>query len=49
MRTLDEKQMFEKDDEVGDLFSQLTDTINELRPLLYGSVIDVETEEKTAG
>jgi hypothetical protein len=48
MRTLDEKQMFEKDDEVGDLFSQLTDAVNELRPLLYGSVIDGETEEKTA-
>lgn len=37
MRTLDEKQMFEKDDEVGDVFSQLADTVNELRPLLYGS------------
>lgn len=37
MRALDEKQMFEKDDEVGELFTQLTDTVNDLRPLLYGS------------
>ena len=28
MRALDERQMFEKDDEVGDVFSQLTDTVD---------------------
>jgi hypothetical protein len=44
MRALDERQMFEKDDEVGDVFSQLTDTVNDLRPLLYGS--DIEDGEK---
>jgi hypothetical protein len=37
MRALDEKQMFEKDDEVGSVFSQLTDVINDLRPMIYGS------------
>ena len=40
MRMLDEKQMFEKDDEVGDVFAQITDTVNELRPLLYGSNLE---------
>ena len=44
MRALDERQMFEKDDEVGDVFSQLTDTVNDLRPLLYGS--DIEDGQK---
>lgn len=42
MRMLDEKQMFESDDEVGDVFSQLVDIINNLRPLLYGN-----TDEET--
>ena len=36
MRTLDDRQMFEKDDEVGALFTQLTIVIGELRTLLYG-------------
>lgn len=35
MRLIDERQMFENDDEVGIIFSQLTDTVNTLRPLLY--------------
>lgn len=34
-RELDEKQMFERDDEVGDLFSQLTSIIGELRFIIY--------------
>ena len=46
MRALDEKQMFEKDDEVGDVFAQLTDTVNELRPLLYGSNATDGTEKE---
>ena len=37
MRAIDERQMFESDDEVGSVFEQLTDMINELRPLLYGT------------
>jgi hypothetical protein len=37
MRIIDERQMFEKDDEVGEVFSQITDIINDLRPLIYGS------------
>ena len=48
MRTLDEKQMFEKDDEVGDVFSQLADTVNELRPLLYGSNVNDGKEDGEA-
>lgn len=44
MRALDEKQMFEKDDEVGDVFSQIVDTVNDLRPLLYGSNTTDATE-----
>lgn len=36
MRLLDEKQMFETDDEVGTLFQQLVDIISNLRPILYG-------------
>ena len=40
MRVLDEKQMFETDDEVGTLFQQLTDIIGTLRPLLYGNTDD---------
>ena len=49
MRALDEKQMFEKDDEVGDVFSQITNTVNELRSLLYGSnnTDGTENEENT--
>lgn len=44
MRRLDERQMFESDDEVGDVFRQLTDTVNELRPLLYGTVQNEQNE-----
>lgn len=44
MRRLDERQMFESDDEVGDVFRQLTDTVNELRPLLYGNISNEQNE-----
>lgn len=37
MRALDERRMFETDDEVGTVFEQLTGVVNELRPLLYGN------------
>ncbi len=40
MRVLDEKQMFETDDEVGFLFQQLTEILSTLRPLLYGNQDD---------
>lgn len=40
MRALDEKRMFETDDEVGEVFSQLTDVISTLRPILYGQEQD---------
>lgn len=43
MRAIDERQMFERDDEVGETFNQLVDVVNELRPLLYGSIVDGET------
>jgi hypothetical protein len=44
MRTIDEKKIFESDDEVGDVFQQLVDTLGELRPLLYGEA-DAEEED----
>lgn len=37
MRAIDERQMFENDDEVGVTFQNLTDIVNQLRPLLYGN------------
>lgn len=40
MRVIDEKKMFESDDEVGEVFEQLTDIVNDLRPLLYGTELD---------
>jgi hypothetical protein len=40
MRAIDERQLFESDDEVGSVFEQLSDIINELRPLLYGTTDD---------
>jgi hypothetical protein len=45
MRTIDEKQMFESDDEVGEMFSQLVDTMSTLRPLLYGMEQNEEKED----
>jgi hypothetical protein len=45
MRFLDEKQMFEKDDEVGDVFKLLVETVN----TLYGFVTEIRddnTEKK---
>ena len=36
MRAIDERQLFEKDDDVGSTFQMLVDTIGELRPLIYG-------------
>lgn len=36
MRVLDEKQMFESDDEVGTVFKQMSDILFTLRPLIYG-------------
>jgi putative heme iron utilization protein len=45
IRHLDEKQMFESDDEVGSVFAQIVDAVNELRPLVYGVEEDATTEE----
>jgi hypothetical protein len=36
MRIIDEKKMFEEDDEVGSVFQQLVELVNELRPIAYG-------------
>jgi cobalamin biosynthesis Mg chelatase CobN len=44
MRAIDERKIFESDDEVGDVFQQLVDTLGELRPLLYGEA-DAEEED----
>jgi methyl-accepting chemotaxis protein len=41
-RHLDNREMFEKDDEVGTLFDQLIEVIGELRGIIY------ETEEEEA-
>jgi hypothetical protein len=49
IRVLDEKQMFEKDDEVGEVFLKITETVNYLRPILYGSLLDGKTEETRIG
>tara|TARA_S200002703_G_scaffold155035_1_gene158685 strand:+ start:4537 stop:4848 length:312 start_codon:yes stop_codon:yes gene_type:complete len=42
-RRLDQREMFENDDEVGQLFNQLIDTTGELRKLIYDTE---ETEEE---
>lgn len=42
MRALDEKKMFETDDEVGSVFAQIVDIMGELRPLIYGTPDDKE-------
>lgn len=44
MRAIDERQLFEKDDDVGTTFQMLVDTLGQLRPLIYG-VTDAEKEE----
>jgi hypothetical protein len=47
MRALDEKKMFETDDEVGSVFQQLVDVLGTLRPLLYGVMDDEEENRPT--
>jgi hypothetical protein len=47
MRALDEKKMFENDDEVGSVFQQLVDILNTLRPILYGVMDDEEENRPT--
>ena len=42
-RQLDNREMFEKDDEVGTLFDQLIEVIGELRGIIY----EEEEEEET--
>jgi hypothetical protein len=42
MRAIDATQMFENDDDVGGVFQQLNDVLEELRPLLYGEPDDEE-------
>lgn len=37
IRLLDEKRMFESDDEVGTVFQQLVDIVNDMRPMIYGA------------
>jgi hypothetical protein len=48
MRAIDSRQMFEKDDEVGSVFNQIVDTVNDLRPLLYGSNTEDGEKESEA-
>ncbi len=49
MRAIDSREMFEKDDEVGSVFNQIVDTVNELRPLLYGSNTEDGEKENEVG
>jgi hypothetical protein len=44
MRVIDERQLFEKDDDVGTTFQLLVDALGELRPLIYG-VTDATKED----
>ena len=44
MRAIDERKMFETDDEVGAVFHQLSDVLSTLRPIIYG-IPDEETEK----
>lgn len=44
MRILDAKQMFETDDEVGEIFQQLVDITSNLRPILYGMETNEDNE-----
>jgi hypothetical protein len=43
MRFLDERQMFERDDEVGEVFKLLVETINKL----YGYVTEIRDGDRT--
>ena len=38
MRIIDERQMFESDDEVGEVFDQINDMVKELGNLLYEDI-----------
>ena len=48
MRAIDSREMFEKDDEVGSVFNQVVDIVNDLRPLLYGSNTEDGEKENEA-
>ena len=48
MRAIDSRQMFEKYDEVGSVFNQVVDIVNDLRPLLYGSNTEDGEKENEA-
>jgi len=48
MRAIDSREMFEKDDDVGSVFNQIVDTVNDLRPLLYGSNTEDGEKENEA-
>ena len=45
MRIIDDRQIFEKDDEVGTIFQQLVEVLGQLRYLLYDA--DETNEEET--
>lgn len=44
MRSIDERQMFETDDEVGSIFQQLNEILNTLRSIIYGNINDKKEE-----
>jgi len=45
MRELDEKQMFESDDEVGSVFAQLTELVYSLQEVLGEGIDDIQETE----
>jgi high-affinity Fe2+/Pb2+ permease len=42
MQVLDERKMFESDDEVGTVFQQMAEILFTLRPIIYGKEQDEE-------
>jgi hypothetical protein len=44
MQALDERKMFESDDEVGTVFRQMSDILFTLRPIIYGKEQDEEED-----
>lgn len=45
MRSIDERQMFETDDEVGSVFQQLVEIVGSLRPIIYGTINEEKEED----
>jgi hypothetical protein len=44
MRSIDEREIFQQDDEVGQTFQELLDVLGLLRPLIYGVSDDTKED-----